>query len=360
MARQVYYDPFGARTEGFRAGMQDEMGLQKNIRDARSMDWDYRNMKPLELQEAQRIAAFNQYADPYARRALGTNEQMSYANLFGAQLPLYGRVGNITGDFNPAVRLAQQYGGLPNTAPTPQQLQGAREDFNWDRIYQTAEANRNYQLRQDELANQVARQNWEATTHGQITPRDLVYSPLFTSQGGGAGGTVDSPNDWSPYGATAPQTGQQPTPEQIQQYLQNNGIQPFQLPSFGLNIPGFDPTGQNLNPTNSPVLGNPAYMPAPAGIPYAPQYIGGQVDPNGNVQIPNGVGNPYPPGYQPATGPNAINTYPMYDNGQPMTYGSPDWRRYVEMGIPPPGTFPAPPQGEQQVQPQNANVDWAF
>lgn len=341
MARQVYYDPFGARTEGFHAGMQDEMGLQKNIRDARSMDWDYRNMKPLELQEAQRIAAFNQYADPYARRALGTNEQMSYANLFGAQLPLYGRVGNITGDFNPAVRLAQRYGGLPNTAATPQQLQGAREDFNWDRIYQTGEANRNYQLRMDELTQQLARQNWEAATHGQITPRDMIYSPLFTAQGGGAGGVVDSPNDWSPYGVPGAQTQPQP---------QGQMAPGYQFP--GLNIPGFDPNNTNINPGNQQVMG---VYPAP-GVPPAMQVPQSpQFNPTGYTQGQYGpVGNPYPPGFQPATGPNAVNMYPTYADGTPIAYGTPEWQQYMQQ------FGGSAVQGEQQVPPQNANVDWAF
>lgn len=68
MARQVYYDPFGSRLDGYRQGVADEVGVQGSVRQARNSDWNYNNVLPLALQTAQREEAYNQYADPYRRQ----------------------------------------------------------------------------------------------------------------------------------------------------------------------------------------------------------------------------------------------------------------------------------------------------
>lgn len=68
MARQVYYDPFGQRTEGYRQGVADEVGVQNAVRQARQQDWNYNNVLPLALKGAQREEDFQQGFDPLRRR----------------------------------------------------------------------------------------------------------------------------------------------------------------------------------------------------------------------------------------------------------------------------------------------------
>lgn len=70
MARSVYADPFGSYIQGYDTGAQREMALQRGTRDARAMDWDMYNMKPIELETAQRNNAYQQFADPFQRQML--------------------------------------------------------------------------------------------------------------------------------------------------------------------------------------------------------------------------------------------------------------------------------------------------
>src|SRR6186713_3492013 len=70
MARNVYFDPFGQRTEGYRAGVQDESALQGATRAARGIDWDYNNMAPIRLGEAQLAYDYNKFATPYNQKVL--------------------------------------------------------------------------------------------------------------------------------------------------------------------------------------------------------------------------------------------------------------------------------------------------
>lgn len=88
--RNVYYDPFGMRLEGYRAGVGDEMQLQANTRNARQSDWNYENVLPLELQGAQREEAFQQWADPTRRRS-------TEGALFDTELNRAGIMGQATG-----------------------------------------------------------------------------------------------------------------------------------------------------------------------------------------------------------------------------------------------------------------------
>lgn len=78
MARQVYYDPMGSRLEGYRLGVNDEMGLQRNTRQARDTDLDYYN--------AQRETRLQDYADPYRRQAIGYGADIARNNAFQSNL----------------------------------------------------------------------------------------------------------------------------------------------------------------------------------------------------------------------------------------------------------------------------------
>lgn len=88
MAREIYADPFGSYTRGYDTGVQREMSLQRGVRDARDTDWSYYNMKPLELETAQRNNAFQQFADPIQRQMLPLGYEMARANLFDRQYGL--------------------------------------------------------------------------------------------------------------------------------------------------------------------------------------------------------------------------------------------------------------------------------
>lgn len=110
MARQVYYDPFGARLAGYQAGVNDEVQLQDQTRRARASDWDYTNIAPLQLSQAQRANSLGEFADPYMRNQYGINQRMQLANLFGAEQPNYERIGQATGNYSPALVNAANYG----------------------------------------------------------------------------------------------------------------------------------------------------------------------------------------------------------------------------------------------------------
>lgn len=97
MARQVYYDPFGMRMQGYRMGVQDETGLQSSTRQARLSDWQFNNELPLQLQAAQREEQFNQYADPFRRRGLDYTEQATQGGLYDQEFNRAGQFGLATG-----------------------------------------------------------------------------------------------------------------------------------------------------------------------------------------------------------------------------------------------------------------------
>jgi hypothetical protein len=98
MARQVYYDPFGMRTAGYQAGVNDEQAVQGSTRAARQLDWDFGFMNPLRLQQAQREEQFQQYGDPFRRRGLQDAE-------YDANLARAMGFGTRTGVYAPAQRL---------------------------------------------------------------------------------------------------------------------------------------------------------------------------------------------------------------------------------------------------------------
>lgn len=110
MARAVYYDPFGMRTNGYRAGVQDEIAIQDNTRRARAADWDYNNMAPLRLQQAQRADALDQFAQPYLQNQYGINQRANLASLFRQEQPNYESIGQATGNYAPALVGALNYG----------------------------------------------------------------------------------------------------------------------------------------------------------------------------------------------------------------------------------------------------------
>lgn len=102
MARQVYFDPYGMRTQGFDTGVQREMQLQDQTRRARASDWDYNNMAPLRLMGAQRQERLGAFGEPYAQRAYGINERAGQANLFNLEQPIYDQTAGIIGDYSVA------------------------------------------------------------------------------------------------------------------------------------------------------------------------------------------------------------------------------------------------------------------
>lgn len=119
--RQVYFDPFGSRLEGFQQGVRDESGLQAATRTARASDWDYNNMAPLRLRAETREQNFQDYADPYRRQLQGLGVRQTAANLFGTEQPLYERVGQVTGNYAAPLANAHNFGlGTDRYLQSPQ------------------------------------------------------------------------------------------------------------------------------------------------------------------------------------------------------------------------------------------------
>lgn len=100
MARQVYFDPFGMRTQGYRAGVQDETGIQNNTRQARYSD----AMFPFAVNRAQREDAFETANLPRRNR-------LADAGLYSAQQPIYMDIARRTGYNAPAIRNDFQFAG---------------------------------------------------------------------------------------------------------------------------------------------------------------------------------------------------------------------------------------------------------
>lgn len=332
MARQVYLDPFGERTTGFHAGQQDEMALQDNIRRARAQDFDYNNIKPLELQEARRLADFNRFADQYQRRGLGINERNAQANLFNNEFGAYGIAGDVTGNYNPVVGLAQQYAGLPQLPATEQQQLGAQDRVNRDWLYRVAAFNAEQQQNLYNQQRQAQRDQFEYQNFGAITPADIFRAQAYGQYGRYGGGTpAYNPIDFGTSGYDP--TGMGPGGPQGPQAA------PYQFP--GLSFPG----------QNAPVPG--------IGVPL-PQQQMPQAQPTYVPPQPQ-TGSPYPPGWMPATGENAVNMFPTNPDGTPMPYGSNEWSQYMgQFGAPSP-VEAAQPEGEPLADAQGRPTDlsWA-
>lgn len=110
MARNVYYDPFGQRTDGYRMGVQDEVGLQDQTRRARASDWDMDNMAPLRLNQAQRNDAMGQFAVPYLQNQYGIDQRRNLAGLYPMEQRNFEGIGQATGNYAPALTNASIYG----------------------------------------------------------------------------------------------------------------------------------------------------------------------------------------------------------------------------------------------------------
>lgn len=112
MARNQYFDPFGAYTGGIQAGVRDGMALERGVRDARVMDYDYNTLQPIRTQGLQREENFNQYFDPMRRQIsqYGT-DRAKFAT--GRDAIDYAKIPfQLTGNAQPAVTALEQYYGI--------------------------------------------------------------------------------------------------------------------------------------------------------------------------------------------------------------------------------------------------------
>lgn len=110
MARQVFYDPFGQRMNGYRAGIQDETNLQDQTRRARASDFDYNNIAPIRLEQLQRTNALEQFADPFMRNQYGIQQRANLAGLANTELGVNSIIGQSTGNYSPYLATALNYG----------------------------------------------------------------------------------------------------------------------------------------------------------------------------------------------------------------------------------------------------------
>lgn len=203
MARSVYADPFGAYIGGYDTGAQREQQLQQNVRQARDTDWNYYNMKPIELETAQRNNAFQAYADPYQRQVLPYGVTMAKNNAFMSDINA-AAVPSFYGMIQPTVdALSRQYGngytgtpggytmygpnGEPVSAPITPELTNA---YNLrDEYYKREDANRAYGL--DLGQYNVSSMN--AQTQAANTDAYGRSITLQEQRAGGAGGAGYAP-----------------------------------------------------------------------------------------------------------------------------------------------------------------------
>lgn len=126
MAREVYADPFGSYIQGYDTGAQRQMQQEQNVRAARDVDWNFYNMKPIELETAQRTNDFGAYADQYSRQMLPIGVDRARTSLFtdqfNAAMPL-----SYLGITHPANQAISHYTGMP-WAQTPEGAQFRNPD----------------------------------------------------------------------------------------------------------------------------------------------------------------------------------------------------------------------------------------
>lgn len=297
MARNVYFDPFGSRVEGYRAGVQDEQSLQGATRAARAIDWDYNNMKPLELDTARRVNAYGAYADPFLRADI--KRQDYRANLQDA-LGFTRRTGNEAPsqyvDFkyfqpqqtvdDPTTGLASYsytdpFGNLHPYSPTPGNYRD--ESFRQDPA-SLGLMQSDAQFWADWYRNQAQ------IAQSGIYPQAMIYQTNRGAAAGGAGG-------YNPIQGGFPQAN-----------INGSGLDPY----TGQPITGINQHGEGMDIYRTPQLQflNPqqpapqaAPQPAPQADPSAPPSW--LVEPQASVAPGTAFGMPMP--YQPMRGPNGTN-----------------------------------------------------
>lgn len=189
--RTQFYDPFGMRMQGFRAGVADEMQVQDQTRRADQFDWERENMRPLQLRAANRVEDFNAFADPFMRNTARRTDYMGetgVANDFGFRTGNYAPA--MMNDFNyfvpqasyyrPEASFYQDASGMGFTTPdggraplqfNPQNYADANRIYNpaqaaYDQFIASMTSNNNQfdatlQQNANQQANSMAWLNWQ-------------------------------------------------------------------------------------------------------------------------------------------------------------------------------------------------------
>lgn len=118
MTRQVFFDPFGSYAKGADSGMRDQMALEQATRAARQTDWSYYNTNPLDLQNQQLQAAYNQVKYPYDVQGLPIQQRIAQFGLYNAGMPAATNEGNL-GNNQPYIDQRNQL--YPNSPLAPEQ-----------------------------------------------------------------------------------------------------------------------------------------------------------------------------------------------------------------------------------------------
>lgn len=263
MARQVYFDPFGSYVGGYDKGVQTEQNLQSNIRQARDNDFNYYNIKPLELNRLQRDDAVGQAAQPYRlmlprigydnavaerfRNQIGVGQT---AAQYGLTEPTAQALGNYTGrgyvmDPQGGIQFVDTMGGAYgpqmdiNTVlqadPTFRAEGRGVDKENWDRQYQTGALG--VSAYNADTARAAAEANANIGYGNNIIDQLKAY--------GGTGGAAGQPQTW--FAPTDPLT--------VQIFGGGGGTQPQ---------PGYAGTPAVQAPTQQGQLPQ-AYAPSPRG-----------------------------------------------------------------------------------------------
>jgi hypothetical protein len=273
MAREVYADPFGSYVRGYDTGTQREMALQRGVRDARETDYNFYNIKPLELNTALRNDEIGAAAQPYRLKLLPLGYQNAVASGMATQLDAYGRLlpYGIQQPTNEAIQRATGLGYVGSPVDGGRFIDQFGNPASRDLLpedYLNADPGlrgEQYKRTQDEINNQVANQQLYNSAINSGYYGQQVQAQINAAAAKAAG--VDPATiNWSVapgtpagnvlWGGTAPAA---PVPGGIAPVMPGQGTTPVQagtVPPYPQNAPLSTPQGRldymyGLNP-NAP------------------------------------------------------------------------------------------------------------
>ena len=257
--RQVFFDPFGRATEGYNLGMQQEQNLQRNVRDARAMDYDYNVMAPYRLAGAQRQNVLDTNNLPYQLQMAPLALDEARTALATHQLPLGEQFARTTGITAPYLNTYAHAFGLTPTGYGPNGVNYAMRGPNGEQLNVGAASpqtvlNQLYLPQQMQASEIAARNNYyqSMADYGRSGPYAAMYDMAragYYNAGGPAMGRVGAGAQAQPlsldhfYGPT--KAGQSDQGTGGVNYGQPGN--PYNLPNQGGFNPGSSPNAvQNL------------------------------------------------------------------------------------------------------------------
>lgn len=112
MAREVYFDPFGSYVQGYDTGVQREIGLQDATRRARTADFNYDYMLPLEYRSALRDDEVGRDTLGYRKDIIRQAAELGDLNVYGENLKWDDRLATDLGVAQPAINRQLRRSGV--------------------------------------------------------------------------------------------------------------------------------------------------------------------------------------------------------------------------------------------------------